>query len=164
MSSQKLRLRTGAGALLLPLLLGWVTDARAADGAAVRTAQTEVATVDHESGSVQAAVERSKAQRLSAEQRVANGELLFRSKDYARATVVFGEILEEFPDTPSFPDALWLRGETFYAAKEYLSARRDYRLVVQRGSEGRFQPYFGKALARLVDVSLRTNDLSLIHI
>ncbi len=160
MSSQKLRLRTGAGALLLPLLLGWVTDARAADGAAVRTAQTEVATVDHESGSVQAAVERSKAQRLSAEQRVANGELLFRSKDYARATVVFGEILEEFPDTPSFPDALWLRGETFYAAKEYLSARRDYRLVVQRGSEGRFQPYFGKALARLVDVSLRTNDLA----
>jgi len=141
------------------LALSWVTQA-SADSAAVRTAQSEVANVDHESGSVQQAVERSKAQRLSAEQRLANGEILFRSKDYQRATVVFGEILEEFPDTASFPDALWLRGETFYAAKEYLSARRDYRLVVQRGSEPRFQPYFGKALARLVDVSLRTNDIA----
>ncbi|MBK8215845.1 MAG: tetratricopeptide repeat protein [Myxococcales bacterium] len=159
MSPRRLRHHTRLGALLLPAVVGFAGVARA-DSAAVRTAQTEVATVDQEAGSVQAAVERSKAQKLSPEQRLANGELLFRSKDYARATVVFGEVLEEYPDTPSFPDALWLRGETFYAAKEYLSARRDYRAIVARGSEGRFQPYFGKALARLVDVSLRTNDIA----
>ena len=157
--ASRLRVRSRVAAFVLPLGLCWVSQA-SADSAAVRTAQTEVASVARETGSVQQAVDRSKAERLTAEQRVANGELLFRSKDYARATVVFGEILEEFPDTASFPDALWLRGETFYAAKEYLSARRDYRLVVQRGGEGRFQPYFGKALARLVDVSLRTGDLA----
>ena len=33
--------------------------------------------------------------------RVANGELLFRTKDYDRAGVVFSEILEEFAGTPS---------------------------------------------------------------
>lgn len=159
MIARKLRLRAGVGLFVLPLALFLSAEAQA-DSAAVRTAQSEVANVDRETGSVQQAVERSKAQRLSPEQRLANGEILFRSKDYQRATVVFGEILEEYPDTASFPDALWLRGETFYAAKEYLSARRDYRLVVQRGSEPRFQPYFGKALARLVDVSLRTNDLA----
>ncbi|MBC7017924.1 tetratricopeptide repeat protein, partial [Salmonella enterica] len=76
-----------------------------------------------------------------------------------RAIVVFSEILEEFPDTPSYADALWLRGETFYAQKEYLSARRDYRALVDRFQEPRFNPYFGKALARLVDVSLRINDI-----
>ena len=119
MSPRRLRHHTRLGALLLPAVVGFAGVARA-DSAAVRTAQTEVATVDQEAGSVQAAVERSKAQKLSPEQRLANGELLFRSKDYARATVVFGEVLEEYPDTPSFPDALWLRGETFYAAKEYL--------------------------------------------
>lgn len=148
-----------SAALIVPAMLAWSSFAQA-DSAAVRTAQSEIASVDHESGSVQQAVERSKGARLTAEQRVANGELLFRSKDYARASVVFGEILEEFPDTASYPDALWLRGETFYAAKEYLSARRDYRAVVARGTEPRFQPYFGKALARLVDVSLRTGDLA----
>ncbi len=128
------------------------------DGDATR-AQTEVTTIDRESASVQAAIEKAKAQRYTVEQRVANGELLYRTKDYARAVVIFGEILEEFPDTPSYPDALWLRGETFYGQKEYLSARRDYRALVDRHQEPRFNPYFGKALARLVDVSLRTNDL-----
>lgn len=122
-------------------------------------AQTEVTTVDRESASIQAAIERAKAQRYTVEQRLTNAELLYRTKDYARAVVVFSEILEEFPDTPSYPDALWLRGETFYAEKEYLSARRDYRALVERNTEPRFNPYFGKALARLVDVSLRVNDL-----
>jgi len=142
---------------VLPLALGWVTGAHASG---LEEARAEVTNVDREIGSVQTAVERAKTQRLSPEQRLANGELLYRSKDYARATVVFGELIEEFPDTPSFTDALWLRGETFYAAREYLSARRDFRLMVQRGSEPRFQPYFGRALARLVDVSLRTGDLA----
>lgn len=129
-----------------------------ADGDAQR-AQQEVTTVDRESSSVQAAIDKAKAQRYTVEQRLTNGELLYRTKDYPRAVVVFSEILEEFPNTTSFPDALWLRGETFYAQKEYLSARRDYRALVDRYTEPRFNPYFGKALARLVDVSLRLNDI-----
>ncbi len=83
---------------------------------------------------------RPRRERYTVEQRLTNGELLYRTKDYARATVVFSEILEEFPNTPSYVDALWLRGETFYAQKEYLSARRDYRQIVDHGSEPRFSP------------------------
>ncbi len=128
-----------------------------ADGA---KAQNEVNAVANEANTVEAAIEKAKGQRYTVEQRLTNGELLYRTKDYARATVVFSEILEELPDTPSYVDALWLRGETFYAQKEYLSARRDYRQIVDRGSEPRFSPYMGRALARLVDVCLRINDLS----
>ena len=62
--------------------------------------------------------------------------------------------------TPSYPDALWLRGETYYASHEYLSARRDYRALVDTAASPRFQVYFGRALARLVDVSLRIDDLA----
>jgi tetratricopeptide (TPR) repeat protein len=153
------------------LTLGSLVVAALVDGTRVRSAfaadpdadatraQIEVTTVDRESSTVQAAIEKAKAQRYTVEQRLTNGELLYRTKDYLRAVVVFSEILEEFPNTPSFPDALWLRGETFYAQKEYLSARRDYRALVDRVAEPRFNPYFGKALARLVDVSLRINDL-----
>ena len=134
--------------------------AHAADGAGdASRAQSEVTQVDRDTASVQAAIERAKAQHYTVEQRVANGELLYRSKDYARAIVIFSEIQEEFPDTPSFPDALWLRAETFYAQKEYLSARRDYLALVNRNQEPRFSPYFGQALARLIDVCLRINDL-----
>lgn len=128
-----------------------------ADGA---KAQSEVNAVANETRSIQAAIEKAKGERYTVEQRLTNGELLYRTKDFARATVVFSEILEEFPDTPSYVDALWLRAETFYAQKEYLSARRDYRQIVDRGGEPRFSPYLGRALARLVDVCLRIDDLS----
>ena len=164
-----LRTRRRVSSTLLAVLvasgfhLGFVAfapEARASDPDADATrAQQEVTAVDRESASVQSAIEKAKAQRYTVEQRLTNGELLYRTKDYPRAVVVFSEILEEFPDTPSYPDALWLRGETFYAQKEYLSARRDYRAIVERNQEPRFNPYFGKALARLVDVCLRINDI-----
>jgi tetratricopeptide (TPR) repeat protein len=137
-----------------------VTPALAADADKdASRAQAEVAKVSQETASVQAAIEKAKGQRYSVEQRLANAELLYRSKDYARAIVVFSEILEEFPNTPAYPDALWLRGETFYAQKQYLSARRDYRLLVDRADDPRINPYLARALARLVDVSIRINDL-----
>jgi tetratricopeptide (TPR) repeat protein len=155
----RLGLRLRAGAIILATV-GVAHPAFAADGDGdASRAQTEVTSVDRESASVQAAIDKSKAERYTVEQRLTNGELLYRTKDYPRAIVVFSEILEEFPDTASYPDALWLRGETFYAQKEYLSARRDYRALVDRYTEPRFNPYFGKALARLVDVSLRINDI-----
>jgi tetratricopeptide (TPR) repeat protein len=141
--------------------LAWAAragDARASGDDAVAGAQTELASVGSGLDRVQAAVAQAKGERQSAEQRLSNGELLFRMKDYNRASVVLSEIIEEFPDTTSYPDALWLRGETYYAQRDYLAARRDYRELVDHGGEPRYETYFGKALARLVDVSLRLND------
>ncbi len=134
--------------------------ARAADGDSLAAeAQNEMASVAAEAASVQASIDQAKRQRYTVEQRLTNGELLFRSKDYARATLIFSEIIEEFPNTPSYTDALWMRAESFYAEREYLSARRDYRQIVERGGEPRFSPYLGRSLARLVDVCLRIDDI-----
>jgi tetratricopeptide (TPR) repeat protein len=143
------------------LVVAWASqagDARASAVDAVASAQTDLASVGSGLDRVQAAVAQAKGQRQTAEQRLSNGELLFRMKDYNRASVVLSEILEEFPNTTSYPDALWLRGETYYAQRDYLAARRDYRELVDHGAEPRYETYFGKALARLVDVSLRLND------
>jgi tetratricopeptide (TPR) repeat protein len=145
----------GVGATLVWALAG---DARASSDDAIAAAQNDLVAVSRQLPGVQVAVDQVKADRQSPEQRLANGELLYRMKDYSRANVVLSEILEEFPNTPSYPDALWLRGEVYYASHDYLAARRDYRALVERGSEPRFQTYFGRGLARLVDVSLRLND------
>jgi tetratricopeptide (TPR) repeat protein len=125
------------------------------------SAQRSLASVARQAPTVQAEVEKAKAAGLSIEQRLANAELLYRTKDYARAGVVFSEIIEQVQETPSpsWPDALFLRGETYFASHEYLSARRDFKVLADHGSDPRFQPYLGKALARLVDVSIRVNDL-----
>jgi tetratricopeptide (TPR) repeat protein len=150
--------RLGAAVSLAVIALAAARSARASPDDAVASAQTELAHVGLGLGGVQSAVEQVKGERQTPEQRLANGEILYRMKDYSRAVVVLSEILEEFPNTTSYPDALWLRGETFYASRDYLSARRDYRALVDHGAEPRFQVYFGKALARLVDVSLRLDD------
>jgi tetratricopeptide (TPR) repeat protein len=147
-------------AAVSPAALVWAfaLEAHAASGDDVAAAGNTLISVGREVSGVQSVVSRTRTERQTPEQRLANGELLYRMKDYGRATVLLSEILEEFPNTPSYPDALWLRGETYYAARDYLAARRDYRALVDRGTEPRFQAYFGKALARLVDVSLRLND------
>ncbi|HZU84142.1 MAG TPA: tetratricopeptide repeat protein [Polyangiaceae bacterium] len=152
------RARLGAaatGAALIGLL---ARDARAGSDDVVGAARNELVQVSRELPSVQSAVERAKGERETAEQRLANGELLYRTNDFGRAIVVLSEILEEFPNTPSYPDALWLRGETYYASHDYLAARRDYNALVSHGNEPRFQAYFGRSLARLVDVVLRLNE------
>ncbi|HEY1958479.1 MAG TPA: tetratricopeptide repeat protein [Polyangiaceae bacterium] len=126
----------------------------------ISKAQQEISAITQDAKNVDATIQKAKEDVRSPESRVANGELLFRMKDYDRALVVLSEVIEGFPETPSMVDALYWRGETFYAAKDYLAARRDYRAIVKRGNEPRFQPYVSKALTRLVDVSFRTGDVA----
>jgi len=148
---------TSAAAIAI-VLLGFSPDASASTDEAMRSAQNDLTFVGSNMAGVDAAVQRTQTERRTAEQRLADGELLYRTNDYSRAIVVLSEILEEFPNTPSYPDALWLRGETYYASHDYMAARRDYRVLVDRSSEPRFQAYLGKALARLVYVVIRVND------
>jgi tetratricopeptide (TPR) repeat protein len=148
----------GAAACSAVLVWALAPDARGGADDAVASAQGELLTVSREMAGVQSAIDQAKSGRTSPEERLANGELLYRTNDFHRAVVVLSEIVEEFPNTPSYPDALWLRGETYYASHDYLAARRDYRVLVDRGGEPRFQVYFGRALGRLVDVSLRLDD------
>lgn len=146
--------------LAFALTLGLPGIALAGGEEEASTAQRELGAISVEIGSVQSVVQKARAEQLSVEQRLAGGEMLYRAKQYERAIVVFSEILEGFPNTPSYVDALWLRGETFYAGGEYLSARRDYRAIVDRGTEPRYAPYAPKALARLVDVCIRLGDVA----
>jgi tetratricopeptide (TPR) repeat protein len=150
--------RIAAAACCAALLSAVARDANATTDEAISAAQGSLASVSRGLDSVRAAIEQAKSERQTPERRLANGELLFRLKDYARAAIVLSEVIEEFPNTPSYPDALWLRGETYYAVRDYLAARRDFRALVDRGSEARFQTYMGKALGRLVDVALRLDD------
>ncbi|HEY4011719.1 MAG TPA: tetratricopeptide repeat protein [Polyangiaceae bacterium] len=148
----------GAAVWSAVLVAAFTAEARGGPEDAVASAQGDLAGVSRDIPGIQAAIDRAKADRRSPEERLANGELLYRTNDFRRAIVVLSEILEEFPNTPSYPDALWLRGETYYAGHDYLSARRDYADLVAHGSEPRFSVYFGRGLARLVDVSLRLDD------
>jgi tetratricopeptide (TPR) repeat protein len=150
--------RVAAAAFVAAIFPALARSAEAGPEEAVGSAQSDVNAVARSLGGVQAAIEQATLERQTPERRLANGELLFRLKDYARAAIVLSEVIEEFPNTPSYPDALWLRGETYYATGDLLAARRDFRALVDRGTEARFETYMGKALARLVDVAQRLDD------
>ena len=147
------------GHLVLAWLVGLNSSAAYADSDDNElAARAHIHAVSRDLPTVQRAIERAKGERARPEQRIANGDLLLRTKDYGRAVVIFSEVLEQFPNTPAYVDAMWLRGETFYASKEYLSARRDYRGIIARGDEPRFRPYLPQALGRMIDISFRLGD------
>lgn len=95
----------------------------------------------------------------SAEQMIADGDLLFRLRDYPRAILVFSQIIEKYPDNkPAFAEAYYRAGEALYASRDFLSARTKFKVVADRGKEPEFRPYASRAIARLVDIAMRVDD------
>jgi tetratricopeptide (TPR) repeat protein len=130
---------------------------------AYTSASQQIAAVSGPQGlaAIQAAIQKSKGQERTPEQRIADAVLLMGSKDYTRAAGVLNEIVEKYPNHPTaYPDALTMLGETYFRSNQYLSARRVFNEIVRRGTEARFSSYQAKALGRLVDVSLRIKDYS----
>ncbi len=96
-------------------------------------------------------------------ERVAAGDMLLRNKDYDHAIEALSKVLELYrqgkaPEA-AYADASLLVGEAYMASKQYLSARRHYREILDGGAKSPFDAYAGKALSRLVDIALRTDDL-----
>lgn len=152
----------GAAALVLLALAGAPREALAADAEqALNNASQQITAVSVGLGQIQQAIQKSKGQERTAAQRIADAVLLLGSKDYTRAATVLNEVVEKYPNDPTaYPDALSLLGETYFKSRQFLSARRVFKEIVQRGSESRFMGYQAKALGRLVDIALRIKDYS----
>ena len=58
-----------------------------------------------------------------------------------------------------YADASFLIGEAYFRSRQYLSARRHYREVLDHVARPAYGEYIGRSLSRLVDIALRTDDL-----
>jgi TolA-binding protein len=102
-----------------------------------------------------------KAQLRSAtyvEERLTDGELFFRLKDYVRASIIFTDIVDNYPQHVAYPDALFLLGESLYHAGDYLGARTRFREMLARADEGVFRQYVQRALGRLIEIAIKVRD------
>jgi tetratricopeptide (TPR) repeat protein len=126
-------------------------------------AQISIQAVETDLPSVQRAAARARAKRLTPAQRIAAGDILYRNKDYDRAIDVFSQVAELFrqgkADAASNADALFLLGESYFHSKQYLSARRQFMELLDKGAQSPYAVYAGRSVSRLVDISLRTDDL-----
>ncbi len=126
---------------------------------AYTTASQQIANVAKGLAGIQAAIQSSRARERSPERRIADAVLLIGSKDYSRAIQVLNEVVERFADHPTaYPDALAMLGEAYFRSKQYYSARRSFKEIVDKSADPRFQQYVAKALGRLVDVTMRIKD------
>ncbi|HEX5660060.1 MAG TPA: tetratricopeptide repeat protein [Polyangiales bacterium] len=92
------------------------------------------------------------------EERLTDGELFYRLKDYPRASIILTDIVDNYPQHRAYPDALYLLGESLYAAKDYLGARTRLRQLISRADEPAFRPYAAKSLGRLIEIAIHTRD------
>ncbi|MES1176761.1 MAG: tetratricopeptide repeat protein [Myxococcales bacterium] len=95
--------------------------------------------------------------------RIANADMLLHAKNYDAAIGALSKVLElsrQGKATESdYADASFLIGEAYFQSKQYLSARRHYREVLDHAARPAYSEYVGRSLSRLVDVALRTDDL-----
>ena len=97
---------------------------------------------------------------MTAEQKLIQGELLLKGKDFYRAVLILSSVVDGYPGTRSSADALWLRAEACYQNGEWLSARRDLKTIVQNNNDPKYSKHGAVALGRLIDVALRLDDTS----
>ena len=95
--------------------------------------------------------------------RLANADMLLHAKNYDAAVGVLNKVLElsrqgKATET-DYADASFLIGEAYFQSRQYLSARRHYREVLDHAARPSYGEYVGRSLSRLVDVALRTDDL-----
>lgn len=125
-------------------------------------AQLAIQSVESDMGSVQAAAAKAQHMRTTPEQRIAAGDMLLRTKDYEHAIEVFNQVVELHRQgkvsTDSDADARFLLAQAYFESKQYLSARRYYRSILDKASQSPYDSYAGRSLSRLVDIALRTNN------
>ncbi len=92
------------------------------------------------------------------EERLTNGELFYRLQDYVRASIIFTDIVDNYASSPSYPDALYLLADSLFRAGDYLGARTRFRQIIEHSSEARFRSYVERALGRLIEIAIHTND------
>jgi tetratricopeptide (TPR) repeat protein len=96
-------------------------------------------------------------------ERVAAGDMLLRTKDYEPSIATLSKVLELHRQgsvqVSAYADATFLIAEAYFQSGQYLSARRHYREVLEKGLDSSFSLYVGRSMSRLVDVALRTGDL-----
>ncbi len=92
------------------------------------------------------------------EERFADAELQYRLRDYSHAAILFTDIVENYANTPAFPQGLYLLGDSLFLAGDRYGARTRFRQVLDHAADPIFRPFVQRALGRLIEIAIRLND------
>ena len=159
--------RLASGTLALALGLGTflgLNEAIAAES--VADAQRVLDHVTQSVGTIRKNVAAASASVITPEERIAAGEILLRNKDWERAILTFNQVKELHSQgkvrEPAVVDAEYLLGEAYFRSDQYLSAKREYMVIVKQAARAPYDSYAGRSLSRLVDISLRSGQSTIL--
>ena len=96
---------------------------------ALADAQREVSGAQSAIGTIQQAVQKSRLQERTPQQKIADAMLLMGAKDWESAAALLNQIVEKHSDHPTaYPDGLSMLGETYFQSGQLWSARRTFKL------------------------------------
>ncbi|HVZ71736.1 MAG TPA: tetratricopeptide repeat protein [Polyangia bacterium] len=89
------------------------------------------------------------------DRRVIDAQVLYQLKNYEEAATILLDVVEKYPNTRAYDDAIDLLGESLYQAHDFFTARPYLEKAVAKknGSKGETH-----ALQRLIEIALRTGD------
>jgi tetratricopeptide (TPR) repeat protein len=91
----------------------------------------------------------------AADRRVLEAETLYTLKNYNAAATLCLDVIERYPQSRAYDDALFLLADSLFKDGDLLSARRYFSESVKKNAGTRREQ---TALQRLVEISLRTGD------
>ncbi len=90
-----------------------------------------------------------------ADRRLIDAQVLYELKNYEAASIILLDVVQKFPQSPAYPEALYFLADSLFLKRDFLSSRRYFEKTVELGpSNKRYQ----EALQRLIELSLYTGD------
>ena len=90
-----------------------------------------------------------------ADRRVLDAQVLFNLKNYEEAATILLDVVEKYPSSRAYDDAIFLLGESIYQARDYYPARQYFTLAIKKQTNSKAEQ---QALQRLIEIALRTGD------
>jgi tetratricopeptide (TPR) repeat protein len=91
----------------------------------------------------------------AADRRVLDAQVLFTLKNYEEAATILLDVVEKYPNTRAYDDAVYLLGESLFQAKDFYSARHYLQMAASKNNGSKTEQ---QALQRLVEIALKTGD------
>src|SRR5262249_7828962 len=92
-----------------------------------------------------------------AERRLIDAQVLYELKNYEAASIILFDVVEKYPNSPAYPEALFYLADSLYLKRDFLSSRRFFEKIVEVGPQN---PRYQESLQRLIELSLYTGDYS----
>jgi tetratricopeptide (TPR) repeat protein len=90
-----------------------------------------------------------------ADRRVIDAQVLFNLKNYEEAATILLDVVDKFPGTRAYDDAIYLLGESLYQAHDFHTSRVYLEKAVAKNTGTKAETH---ALQRLVEIALWTGD------